>query len=159
MTLRGIADSNHVSMFDVGADILINPVNCIGIMGGGLALEFKLRFPNMFKDYQEVCATGFHVGMLHTYQEGGKIIFNVPTKSDLSDSTKTIIKASLAGLYVSLVAMRPFLAGATIAMPALGCGLGNMEWEGEDGVKDMLVRFCQQPLLDEYQFLLFTPKG
>lgn len=157
--LIGIADANHVSMFDVGADILINPVNCIGIMGGGLALEFKLRFPQMFKDYQDVCAKGFRPGMLHTYHEAGKIIFNVPTKNDLSDSTKTIVRTSLAGLLVSLVAMRPMLSGAKIAMPALGCGLGNMEWEGEHGIKDMLVRFCTDQLLDDYQFLMFTPKG
>lgn len=42
-------------LFNCGANILVNATNCEGIMGGGIALAFKERFPDMFKDYVEVC--------------------------------------------------------------------------------------------------------
>ena len=146
-----------ISMFDVGVNILINPVNCIGIMGGGLALEFKNRYPVMHDDYLKICKRGFRPGMIHTFPVGPyQWVFNVPTKDNLSPSTEKIIKTSLAGLMVSLAALRPFLAKSKIAMPALGCGLGGMDWETE--VKDLLVNFTLDPRLDDYEFILFEPK-
>ena len=149
------ADPNE-SMFDIGANILINPVNCIGVMGGGLALEFKERYPAMFYDYYHCCQIGMKPGMIHTYRTGpSEFVFNVPAKDDLSDSTEMILKRSLVGLTLVLIGMRPLLLGAKIAIPALGCGLGGMEW---NKVKDMILDFCNNEHLSEYNFVIFEPK-
>ena len=43
------------TVFNSGAEALVNTVNCVGVMGGGIALEYKLRYPEMFEDYSEKC--------------------------------------------------------------------------------------------------------
>jgi O-acetyl-ADP-ribose deacetylase (regulator of RNase III) len=55
-------------MFDGSYDVMVNTVNCVGVMGKGVALEFKSRFPEMFDAYEEACATGeVSPGVLHVW--------------------------------------------------------------------------------------------
>lgn len=149
-------------LFDCGANILVNATNCEGIMGGGIALAFKERFPDMFKDYVEVCKRGCVPGILHTYLEGyHTTIINFPTKNLVANpSEMKYIKQSAASFINTLVALRIIYSEkpnkrALVAIPALGCGLGGLEWEN---VKPLLIRMCEHPLLSDYDFVIFEPK-
>src|SRR5438067_228951 len=67
-------------LFAASVDCRINPVNCVGVMGKGLALQFKLRYPAMFANYQEACRAGqLRPGHLHIWPApDGTRIINFP---------------------------------------------------------------------------------
>ncbi len=69
-------------IFDTPADIRVNTVNCVGVMGAGLALAFKDRYPQMFKEYQRACSNNtLAPGKLHVWKSlSGDWIINFPTK-------------------------------------------------------------------------------
>ena len=69
-------------IFESGAQTLVNTVNCVGVMGKGLALEFKSRFPDMYKDYKSRCKNGLvKLGQPYIYKPiVGPWILNFPTK-------------------------------------------------------------------------------
>src|SRR5688500_17204920 len=71
-------------MFATPADIRVNTVNCVGVMGTGVALAFKKRYPEMFEAYQRDCANGLvRPGQLHVWRSlAGDWIINFPTKRD-----------------------------------------------------------------------------
>ena len=119
-------------LFESGADILVNPVNCVGVMGTGLALQFKKRFPRMFRDYKELCAsralTLSNVSLVSDSSKSGPVkIFLFPTKGHWRDSS------SLDRIEDSLMVLRYHLRsrhnrGYSIAIPQIGCGLGGLKW-------------------------------
>lgn len=109
------------------AQTLVNTVNCVGIMGKGIALEFKKRFPDMFKDYEERCARGeVRLGEPYPYKTlFGQQIVNFPTKEHWKSVSK--ISDIEKGLDYLLAHCKQW--GITsIAMPPLGCGNGQLEW-------------------------------
>ena len=115
------------SLFDAPVAAIVNPVNTDGVMGKGLALEFKQRYTEVFKDYERMCRNReLRPGLLHTYQlENGLWIVNFPTKTAWRQPSK--LEYVRAGLPV----LRDFVlqhAIATVAIPALGCGLGGLSW-------------------------------
>ena len=115
-------------LFEQDVDAFVNAVNCVGVMGAGIALEFKRRFPRMFEDYALRWRTRLlRPGIVHVAEVmiGGRSrhVLNVPTKLHWrDDSSLEIVELGLAGL-VDVVKQRGF---ASIAMPALGCGLGGL---------------------------------
>jgi len=110
------------------AQTLVNTVNCVGIMGKGIALEFKNRFQEMFKDYvQRSERNEIRVGRPYVYKNlFGPQIVNFPTK----EHWKSVSKVSdiERGLDHLLEHYKEW--GITsIAIPPLGCGNGQLEWE------------------------------
>lgn len=106
---------------------LVNPVNCVGVMGKGLALEFKKRYPNMFARYVKDCSCGYYeLGEFQLYSPEKIIAF--PTKKHWKDSSKLkdIISGVLNLLVSDVILDHPILA---IALPKLGCGLGGLDWK------------------------------
>lgn len=147
------------SMFNHGGNILCNPVNCVGVMDGGLALDFKERYPDMFNDYKDMCVKGvIKPGVIHTYPVGEKeVVFNVPTKIDFKfPSTLDIVRRSLVGLYLSLITIRPYLSGGIVCIPALGCGLGGLDWKE---VLPLIGDTITKQGLEEYTFKIFKPQN
>jgi O-acetyl-ADP-ribose deacetylase (regulator of RNase III) len=114
-------------IFDSPAEALVNPVNCVGVSGKGLAKDFKLRYPNNFKRYQVFCKyKTIQIGHLTRTYEKGKVIINFPTKEHWRDPSRLeFIEKGLSSLYAELI------TGDTesIAIPALGCGLGQLKWK------------------------------
>jgi O-acetyl-ADP-ribose deacetylase (regulator of RNase III)/uncharacterized protein YwgA len=107
---------------------LVNTVNCVGIMGKGIALEFKNRFPEMFKDYVQRCERHeVRIGQPYIYKGlFGQQILNFPTK----EHWKSVSKVSdiKKGLDYLLAHYKNW--GITsIAIPPLGCGNGQLEWK------------------------------
>jgi O-acetyl-ADP-ribose deacetylase (regulator of RNase III) len=125
----------HGNLFDTRADILINPVNCVGVMGNGIALEFKRRYPAMFDDYREACLRGnVRPGELHVWRTRLDWIVNLPTKRNWIDPSRyEDVELGLDALWLYL---RQFPYPSSVALPALGCGNGGLDWAR---VKPMVV--------------------
>jgi O-acetyl-ADP-ribose deacetylase (regulator of RNase III) len=106
---------------------LVNPVNCRGTMGKGLAAQFKNAYPSMFEDYKEACSFGeLKIGKLHLSYQRKHLIINFPTKIRWDEPSK------LEYIKIGLVELRRYIMQlkiASIAIPALGCGLGGLQWE------------------------------
>jgi O-acetyl-ADP-ribose deacetylase (regulator of RNase III) len=120
-------------MFETTATIRVNAVNCVGVMGAGIALAFKERYPEMFHWYQQACRAGEVVpGRLFVWRTLTEWILNVPTKRHWRDSSRYAdVDAGLDALRDYLQAIghqRDVPRNVTVAMPALGCGRGGLEW-------------------------------
>jgi O-acetyl-ADP-ribose deacetylase (regulator of RNase III) len=118
------------SIFDSDTQCLINPVNCVGVMGKGLALEFKKEFPSMFPFYRKHCLQGdLRYGTVGFYVEKSrldKIVCLFPTKMHWRDrSTVGIIDASLR----AFVKYAPTMKIKSAAFPKVGCGLGGLHFD------------------------------
>ncbi len=112
-------------------DAIVNTVNCVGVMGKGIALQFKQKWPENFKDYQQACKKGqVQTGQMFIHGSGGLIqphfIINFPTKRDWREKTK--ISYIDQGL-VDLIENVKKLNIQSIAIPPLGCGLGGLSWK------------------------------
>ena len=114
-------------MFATPVDIRVNSVNCKGVMGAGVALAFKQRYPEMFKVYQRACRDGsIRPGALHVWKNlEGDWIINFPTKRDWREPSR--YEDILSGLK-ELRGYLKELGSVSVALPALGCGHGGLDW-------------------------------
>lgn len=114
-------------LFGSDAQTLVNTVNCVGIMGKGIALEFKKRFPAMFEDYARRCEQGrVRLGEPYLYEDdSGVKILNFPTKDHWRSSSR--IGDIEQGLN-HLADHQTQWGITSLAMPPLGCGNGGLEW-------------------------------
>ena len=119
----------HGDIFAQPAEAIVNPVNCLGVAGAGLALQFRRRHPDAFLAYRRACAEGrLRPGRIFLFDTGRatpRWIAHFPTKRHWRDrSAIGDIEAGLRGLAATL-------AGhgiRSIAIPPLGCGLGGLDW-------------------------------
>lgn len=121
-------------MFEQEFDIRVNTVNCVGVMGAGVAIAFKERYPEMFREYKRECDAGrLQPGKLHVWETlHGDCIVNLPTKRHWRDRSRyEDIEAGLKALHKYLAP----LGDVAIAVPALGCGHGGLDW---DRVSEMI---------------------
>lgn len=128
------------SIFDSAAQCLVNPVNTVGVMGAGLALEFKRRYPDMYQSYVAMCKdNSLQVGQVmfwHPKLRPDFVICLFPTKQHFRDKSTLIFVEN--GLR-SFVKYAPFAQIKSVAFPKLGCGLGGLHFEHH-----------VQPLLEKY---------
>lgn len=114
-------------LFESRAKTLVNTVNCVGVMGKGVAEQFKLRFPAMFEDYKSrTDRKAVRLGEPYLYRDqSGVQIVNFPTKDHWrSPSRLTDIERGLD--YLAAHAAEWGIV--SIALPPLGCGNGGLEW-------------------------------
>lgn len=113
-------------MFHIFSDVRVNTVNCVGVMGAGVAWEFKNRYPAMFSDYLKRCRRQeVKPGCPFIWENGNDIIINFPTKDHWRrPSQYNYIENGLAWLSAYL-SDNPNLS---ISIPPLGCGNGGLEW-------------------------------
>lgn len=107
---------------------IVNTVNCVGVMGKGIAFEFKKRYPEMFWDYVKRCDAGqVHTGMPYVFDNGdGTKILNFPTK----DHWRSPSRLSYVVEGLDWFTENYEKSGITsIAFPPLGCGNGGLTWE------------------------------
>lgn len=113
-------------LFVSKAQVLVNPVNLEGVMGKGLALEFKKRFPEMFEQYRKFCLKKtFAAGQLWLYKGKEKWVLNFPTKISWRDpSDLALIESGLEKFKATYESK-----GITsVAFPMLGCGCGGLKY-------------------------------
>lgn len=129
-------------IFESPAHVLVNTVNTEGVMGKGIAKEFKRIYPAMFKEYQKICESGkFTVGKLWLYKTKNKWILNFPTKTTWRKPSK--IEYIEEGLR-EFVRTYAELGITSIAFPPLGCGNGELDWETQ--VKPLMEKYLILPI-------------
>lgn len=139
------------SLFESKAEAIVNPVNCRGVMGKGIALEFKHRFPDCFHPYKKACDEGQLVPgvvllvppVISTplFSETRPAIVLFPTKDHWRDRSRIEwIEAGLAHLKERYQQW----GLRSIAMPQVGCGLGGLPWEGVQPIIEQY--FADEPL-------------
>lgn len=125
-------DTVSGNLFDSPAQVWVNPVNCEGVMGKGIAKQFKERFPAMFADYQFYCNSGLmQPGEVHSWMNVSSAdahpayIFNLATKFRWCNKSRW--EWIQTGLYQTMALMKAWDLH-TVAMPALGCGEGRLDF-------------------------------
>ena len=144
------------NLLEENAEALVNTVNCVGIMGKGIALQFKQAYPENFRQYEKACrAKEVQPGQMFTVATGSlfnpRYIINFPTKRHWKGKSK--IEDIKSGL-LALVTQVKQLSITSIAIPPLGCGNGGLDWIQ---VKPLIESaFAQLP---EVQVIIFEPTG
>lgn len=114
-------------LFETKAKTIVNTVNCVGVMGKGIAQAFKKRFPDMFKDYSQRCQSGMvQPGAPYLYSDMlGTSILNFPTKKHWRSPSR--LDDVINGLNIFEEKYKEW-GIESIAFPPLGCGNGGLEW-------------------------------
>lgn len=145
------------SIFEVGADVIVNPVNKVGVMGKGVAKEVKDRFPWAFDDYRAYCLNKYfnrNHGLL-SVMDGQPAIWHLPTKDHWGDgSSIQMVRNGAFYLAKSLRDKDLDIYPRIVAVPALGCGLGGLRWE-----EVLPVLWEAFSGIEGIDILLFPPKG
>lgn len=118
------------NILDANVEAIVNPVNTVGVMGKGLALAFKQRYPENMALYKTACESNqLKVGKMFVTKNNSrgnpKYIVNFPTKQHWKDPSKLEwIESGLCDLHDYIIAKEV----QSIAIPALGCGNGGLNW-------------------------------
>lgn len=122
----GVADIRVGDLFKSNAQTLVNTVNCVGVMGKGIAAAFKRRYPEMYEDYQRRCERGqVKLGQPYLWRGEHQWILNFPTKDHWRSVSR--LAEIEAGLHY-LVDHYQEWGIQSLAVPPLGCGNGGLDW-------------------------------
>ncbi|MDV6012443.1 macro domain-containing protein [Haloechinothrix sp. LS1_15] len=143
------------NLLQADADALVNTVNTVGVMGKGIALQFRRAFPEMFEDYKRAVQAGeIDLGRVHVWRSqaltGPRFVINFPTKRHWR--AKSRLGDIEQGLN-DLVRVIRELDITSIAIPPLGCGQGGLRWsEVEPRIRKAMTR------VSEVDVLLYPPE-
>ena len=144
------------NLLEANSDALVNTVNCVGVMGKGIALQFKQAFPENYEKYCQACERGeVKPGRMFVFATGNlmgtKFIVNFPTNRHWKGKSKIEdVDRGLDSLVETIRANRI----KTIAVPPLGCGNGGLDWaEVRNLIQGKLGR------VEGVQVLVFEPAG
>lgn len=149
----------HLTMGDIlqaNAEALVNTVNCVGVMGRGIALQFRKAFPENFKVYEAACRRKeVRPGRMLTFETelltGPRYIINFPTKRHWKGKSR--IEDIDSGLE-ALVREVQDRGIQSIAIPPLGCGLGGLDW---NDVRPRIAKAFEK--LPDVAVLVYEPSG
>ena len=134
------------SLLESPAQVLVNTVNTQGVMGRGIAAEFKHIYPEMFAQYRNLCERGeFDIGLLWLHKTPRKWILNFPTKKHWRNPSKPeYIEAGLTKFVEKYTDSSIY----SIAFPALGCGNGGLDWDTT--VKPLMEKYLKNLPIDVF---------
>lgn len=138
-------------LFNSKCNVWVNTVNCEGVMGKGIALEFKKRFPKLFKEYQKWCERG-------DLKEGGdwimwqnkdnmNEIFQDPIPPQFiicfatKESWRNKSKIEWIERGLKYIAEYPWSRNTSIAFPKLGCNNGGLDWITQ--IKPLMIKYLE----------------
>lgn len=125
---------HRTSLMTSSAQTVVNTVNTVGVMGKGLAAAFKERYPDMFRDYKDVCKNGhLQPGSSWLWKGSDQWVLNFATKKHWRNPSK------IEYIQDGLIEFRNNFESAgirEIAFPRLGCGNGGLDW---NDVKPLMV--------------------
>ena len=135
-------------LFGSPAQVLVNTVNTVGVMGKGIALEFKKRYPDMFQNYKEQCANHkLVIGKLMLWYAPDHWLLQFPTKEHWRKPSKLeYIEKGLMAFSRRYVDYNI----SSIAFPKLGCGNGDLDWMD---VKPLMEKYLKGLPIDVYIYL------
>jgi len=142
-----------------GAVALVNPVNTEGVMGAGLALQIKEAYPESYAEYRKACMRGdlapgkVLISRVTSRSKSldTQMVIHFPTKRYWKDPSRLVyVQQGLPALREVLLREKP----ETVAIPALGCGLGNLPW-------NVVYPIIKEHLadLDETDIWIYPPQG
>lgn len=153
---------SNSDIFESDCEAWVNPVNCEGVMGKGLALGFKTRFPHMFAAYKRECELDkIKIGICHVYTEPSPakpphFVVNFPTKCSWREPSKLEwIRDGLEDLEAAV----QYYEMKSLALPILGAGLGKLN---RNEVIPLIEQFAQnvsarvvlyQPIMQERSYV------
>ncbi|WP_322906838.1 macro domain-containing protein [Paenibacillus campi] len=144
------------NLLQADLEALINTVNCVGVMGKGIALQFKQTFPENFKQYEKACKLGkVVIGEMFVVSLDSivnpRYIINFPTKAHWKEKSKlSYIESGLENLIKTIKKYEI----KSIAVPPLGCGNGGLDWK----VVQPLIESAANQLPDVH-FVIYPPTG
>ena len=145
----------EADLFTSPAQVLVNTVNTVGVMGKGIALTFKQIYPEMFAEYQHYCENGmFDTGMLWLYKTSHKWILNFPTKKHWRSKSK--LEYIEAGLR-KFADTYDYKGIGSISFPMLGCGNGELDWDTQ--VQPLMEHILRPLPIDVYVHLYPSVAG
>ncbi|MGG3456649.1 type II toxin-antitoxin system antitoxin DNA ADP-ribosyl glycohydrolase DarG [Paenibacillus rhizolycopersici] len=144
------------NLLESGAEALVNTVNCVGIMGKGIALQFKQAYPDNFKEYEKACKNNMVMpGKMFVVDTGSmfnpRYIINFPTKRHWKGKSK--IEDIQSGLIDFIEIIREY-GIRSVAIPPLGCGNGGLNWED---VRPLIEEAALK--VPEVLFMVYPPIG
>jgi O-acetyl-ADP-ribose deacetylase (regulator of RNase III) len=147
----------HGDLLAAPVEALVNAVNTVGVMGKGIALQFRQKYPDMFVAYEAACRAGtVRIGHMRTFDRGpsaenARSIINFPTKRHWCEPSR------LADVESGLIAFTETvqrLEIRSLAVPPLGCGLGGLDWrEVQPRIESAFAN------LEDVRVLLYAPTG
>ncbi len=149
-------EEGHGNLLTADVDALVNTVNTVGVMGKGIALQFKRAYPANYKAYRAACARDeVRLGRMFVVDSGAlglrRYVINFPTKGHWRSAAR--IEDIEAGLE-DLVRVVRELGVGSIASPALGCGNGGLAWAE---VRPLIERACAR--IPDVRAVVFAPAG
>jgi O-acetyl-ADP-ribose deacetylase (regulator of RNase III) len=134
------------NIFTTKCQVIVNTVNCVGVMGAGIAKEFKMRYPDMFTDYQKFCNGGqIKIGNLWIYKESNlehnsscSKVLNFPTKKHWKDESQLQFIEQGLDKFLSTYQQKGI---NSIAFPLLGASLGGLS---ESAVLNAMKSYLEQ---------------
>lgn len=154
--MKVVIRESEGNLLDAEADAVVNTVNTVGVMGKGIALQFKQAFPENYKAYKLACDAGeVRIGEMFVFDAHTlgprRYIINFPTKKHWRAKSRIAdIELGLSALVEAVEKLQV----ESIAVPALGCGNGGLDW-GE--VRPLIYKaFARVPAVE---VLLFPPAG
>jgi len=146
----------HGNLLEADVDALVNTVNTVGIMGKGIALQFKRAYPAMFKSYARAAKShDVQMGRMHVWptgvMTGPRFIINFPTKGHWRSRSQI---ADIERGLDDLVRLIRDQGIRSIAIPSLGCGNGGLDW----ATVEPLIRRKLQSVSD-VDVWLYAPEG
>ncbi len=141
------------NIFTTKCQTIVNTVNCVGVMGAGIALECRLRYPDMYKRYVELCNNKqIHIGLLWIYKSTDKWILNFPTKKHWKYPSKKEYLHSGLDKFVSTYKERGI---ESIAFPMLGADKGGIPQEESLSI----IKRYLEPLDIEAEVYRYSPSA
>lgn len=145
------------NLLKADAEALVNTVNTVGVMGKGIALQFRKAFPDNFRAYEAACRQGeIRLGQVFVHATGKltenpRYIINFPTKKHWRSKARlSDIRRGLADLVRAIEDLQI----RSIAIPPLGCGLGGLAWSQ---VRPLIVEALAP--LEDVEVMLYSPVG
>lgn len=135
------------NIFDFEVDAIVNTINCVGVMGKGIALQFKHKYPANFKEYKYQCDKGdIQLGKVFVFHNDlikkPKYIINFPTKKHWREKSQyQFIDLGLKSLNEEIKKRNI----TSIVIPPLGCGNGGLEWSR---VKNLIINILSDSDID-----------
>ena len=141
-------------IFSSPAQVIVNTVNTVGVMGKGLALAFKKRYPDMFDKYRKACENHqLTVGKLMLFYEPDHWILLFPTKDHWRYPSKLEYIESGLKVFTSIYSEKNI---SSIAFPRLGCGNGELNW---NDVRPIMEKYLKPLPIDIYIYLDRIPSS
>lgn len=144
----------HGDLLKANTEAIVNAVNCVGVMGRGIALQFKKKWPDNFKAYALACKNKeLQPGNMFIYEIGQaahpRFIVNFPTKRYWREASR--IEDIETGLIALVDEIKQHNI-KSIAIPPLGAGLGGLAWS----VVYEKIKSAMEPLIDVH-ILIYAP--